>query len=298
LYDGKEQGAKDVNKVSVVIPCYNAGKYLDEAVRSALAQTWQNLEVVIVDDGSTDPSTLDLLKKVPWPRTRIFHQQNAGPAAARNHAVREAYGCYILPLDADDRIEPTYIEKAVAVLEDRPDVGCVYCKARKFGAERGPWNLPPYTLRELVIDNVIFVTSLYRKADWESVGGYNEKLRHGVEDYDFWVKIVHLGRDVVQLDDYLFNYRIQESSRTISFQDHRAKVVETYAEIFRSNIDFYAAHADMLFEHRFGLYDELQYWRSRYHAVDAFLTRHPRMSRFLCIIRKVLSKYRHRKKDK
>jgi glycosyltransferase involved in cell wall biosynthesis len=264
-----------VKKVSVIIPCYNAGEHLDEAVQSALAQTWQNLEIVIVDDGSTDPSTLDLLKQARWPRTRIFHQQNAGPAAARNHAVREADGRYILPLDADDTIEPTYVEKAATVLDARPDVGCVYCKASKFGAERGPWNLPAYTLRELVIDNVIFVTSLYRRADWECVGGYNEKLRHGVEDYDFWVKIVHLGREVVQLEDCLFNYRIQERSRTTSFQEVRSKIVETYAEIFRSNISFYAAHADWLFEHRFGLYDELAHWRSRYGWIDAFFGRHP-----------------------
>ena len=284
-----------MNKVSVVIPCFNAGEYLDEAVQSALAQTWQDLEVVIVDDGSTDPSTLDLLRQARWPRTRIFHQANAGPAAARNRAVREAGGRYILPLDADDTIEPSYVEKAVAVLEARPNVGCVYCKARKFGAEQGPWNLPVYTLRELVIDNVIFVTYLYRKADWESVGGYNEKLRHGVEDYDFWVKIAHLGREVVQLDDYLFNYRIQESSRTTSFQERRARVVESYAEIFRSNIAFYSAHAEMLFEHRFGLYDELEYWRSRYSRLDIFLKNHPRLQRFIFALKKRLSRYLHRK---
>ena len=284
-----------MNKVSVVIPCFNAGEYLDEAVQSALAQTWQDLEVVIVDDGSTDPSTLDLLRQARWPRTRIFHQANAGPAAARNRAVREAGGRYILPLDADDTIEPSYVEKAVAVLEARPNVGCVYCKARKFGAEQGPWNLPVYTLRELVIVIVIFVTSLYRKADWESVGGYNEKLRHGVEDYDFWVKIAHLGREVVQLDDYLFNYRIQESSRTTSFQERRARVVESYAEIFRSNIAFYSAHAEMLFEHRFGLYDELEYWRSRYSRLDIFLKNHPRLQRFIFALKKRLSRYLHRK---
>lgn len=279
-----------MNKVSVIIPCYNAGEFLEDAVQSALAQTWQNLEVVIVDDGSTDPTTLRLLEEASWPRTRILHQQNAGPASARNYAVREADGCYILPLDADDTIEPTYVEKAAAVLDVRSEVGCVYCKATKFGAEQGPWNLPVYTLRELVIDNVIFVTSLYRKADWKSVGGYNERLRHGVEDYDFWVKIVHLGREVVQLNEPLFNYRIQEISRTSSFQEGRANVVETYAEIFRSNIDFYAAHADMLFEHRFGLYDELGYWRSRYGDLDAFLTRRPRLLRFAGALKRAFSK--------
>jgi len=264
-----------VPRVSIIIPCYNAGDHLTEAVQSALAQTWEDLEVVIVDDGSTDPATQKILEQASWPRTRIVHQTNAGPSAARNRAVRMATGQYILPLDADDTIEPQYVAKAVAVLDARPEVGVVYCKARKFGAEEGPWDLPAYSLQELVIDNVIFVTALYRKADWAAVGGYNEMLRHGVEDYEFWVKVVHLGREVVQLDENLFNYRIQQKSRTTSFQDGRATGVGTYAEIFRSNIDFYAAHADFLFEHRFRLYDELGHWRSRYGRLDSFLNRHP-----------------------
>jgi glycosyltransferase involved in cell wall biosynthesis len=264
-----------VPRVSIIIPCYNAGDLLTEAVESALAQTWEDLEVVIVDDGSTDPVTQKILEQASWPRTRIVHQTNAGPSAARNRAVEMATGQYILPLDADDTIEPEYVAKAVAVLDARPEVGVVYCKARKFGAEEGPWNLPAYSLRELVIDNVIFVTALYRKADWVAVGGYNERLRHGVEDYDFWVKVVHLGREVVQLDECFFNYRVQQKSRTTSFQESRSEVVGTYAEIFRSNIDFYTAHADLLFEHRFGLYDELVHWRARYGRLDAFLNRHP-----------------------
>jgi glycosyltransferase involved in cell wall biosynthesis len=277
-----------MSQVSIVIPCYNAGEYLAEAVQSALSQTYSDLEVVIVDDGSTDPATKRLLDESPWPRTRIIRQANAGPSAARNRAVQAAIGKYILPLDADDTIEPEYVAKAVAVLEARPEVGVVYCRATKFGAEQGPWNLPSYTLRELVIDNVIFVTALYRKADWKAVGGYNEKLRHGVEDYEFWVKVVHLGREVVQLNEYLFNYRIQQKSRTTSFQDGRLAVVEAYAEIFRSNIDFYAAHANFLFEHRFGLYDELAHWRMRYGGLDRFLSRHPALLRIARLLKKII----------
>lgn len=252
-----------MSRVSVIIPCYQAGNYLDEAVRSALAQTWQDLEVVIVDDGSTDPATLRLLDEARWPRTRVFRQSNAGPAAARNRAIREAIGPYILPLDADDTIEPTYVEKAVSVLDSRPEVGCVYCKAMKFGAETGPWELPPYSLEQLVVDNVIFVTALYRKTDWQGVGGYDEGLHHGVEDYDFWVKMVASGKDVVQLEEYLFNYRVQHVSRTTRFQDGMDEKVATYAQIFRANSHFYAKHAELLFRHRFGLYAQVDEWRSR-----------------------------------
>lgn len=268
-----------LSKVSVIIPCFNAGATLVEAVESALAQTHANLEVIVVDDGSTDAETRKILDHASWPRTRVIRQENGGPAAARNAAIEVSSGEFILPLDADDTIEPSYVEKAVAAMLANPNVGIVYCKARKFGAQTGPWHLPPYTLRELVIDNVIFVTSLFRRSDWQRVGGFNQSLRSGVEDYEFWVKIVGSGRDVVQLDDYLFNYRIQHSSRTSGFTADRAAVVATYASIFRENIDFYAKHAEYLFEHRFGLYDELVRYRARYGKLEEVITRHPMLGR-------------------
>lgn len=262
-------------KVSVVIPCFNAGATINEAIESVLAQTHDDIEIVVVDDGSTDSHTRDVLAHASWPRTRIIHQENAGPAAARNAAIQASVGEFILPLDADDRIESGYVEKALDVMQSDANVGIVYCKAMKFGAESGPWCLPAYSLRELVIDNVIFVTSLFRRSDWESVGGFNQTLRHGVEDYEFWVKIVGLGRDVVQLDEYLFNYRVQNVSRTSGFISDRAAVVATYAHIFRENIDFYARNAEYLFEHRFRLYDELLRYRTRYGALESLFARKP-----------------------
>jgi len=268
-----------MSRVSVVIPCYNAGATLDEAVQSALAQTWDDLEVVVVDDGSSDPATIALLDGANWPRTRVIRQANAGPAAARNVAIRASTGEFILPLDADDRIAPSYVAKALAILQERPEVGIVYCRAERFGAANGPWELPDYDIRELAIDNVIFVTSLFRRADWERVGGFNEHLRHGVEDYDFWLKLVGLGRDVVQLDEVLFHYRVQASSRTTGFSADRAGMVETYARIFRDNIDVFARNAETLFEHRFALYDELNLYRSRYGRLEALLRRHPLLAR-------------------
>lgn len=260
--------------VSIVIPCFNAGATLAETMQSALAQTHPTVEIVIVDDGSTDPETLALLARNPWPRTRVMHQQNAGPAAARNRAIAASTGRYILPLDADDLIDPGYVEKAVAVLDVQPQVGVVYCKADKFGAENGPWLLPAYSLRELAIDNVIFVTSLFRRADWEAVGGFSESLKHGVEDYDFWVKLVALGRDVRQLDECLFHYRVGHVSRTTGFSSDREAMIRTYADIFRNNLEFYGRNAEFLFEHRFALYDELARYRTRYGAFEALLARH------------------------
>lgn len=247
-----------MSKISIIIPCYNAGEHLAEAVQSALAQTWPSVEVIIVDDGSTDAATLQLLRESSWPRTRVFHQPNAGPAAARNRAIREATGEYILPLDADDIIEPTYVAKAAAVLDAQPEVGIVYCKATKFGAEQGPWELPHFSGDELALGNVIFVSALFRKADWAAVDGFDERLRYGMEDYDFWIKLVHAGRKVVQLDDFLFRCRVSAQSRTSAFEQDREQVVATYAEIFRAHRDFFADHAESLFRHRFALRARLE----------------------------------------
>lgn len=269
-------------RVSVVIPCFNAGEHLDEAVRSALAQTHADLEVVIMDDGSTDPATRRLLDgAAAWPRTRILRQANAGPSAARNAAIEAATGEFILPLDADDRIEPGYVEQAAAILQSRPEVGIVYCRAMKFGAESGPWQLPDYSERELAVDNVIFVTSLFRREDWRSAGGFNPELRHGVEDYDFWLRIVGLGRDVVRLDAPLFHYRVQAASRTTGFSADREAMVATYARIFRDHLPFFARHAEVLFAHRFAVSDELERYRARYGRFEAWLARHPRLARGL-----------------
>lgn len=264
-----------MSRVSIIIPCFNAGDLLTEAVDSALGQTHADVEVVVVNDGSTDSRTLEVLAGLDHPRVKVIHQANGGPSAARNRAVEAATGEFILPLDADDRFDPTYAAKALAAIATRPDVGIVYCDALRFGAASGVWQLPAYTVREMVIDNVIFCSSLYRRADWEAVGGYNEKLRHGMEDYEFWIKLIAMGRQVVKLPEPLFHYRIQESSRTTQFMENNATVVETYAEIFRSNVDFFARHAEFLFEHRFGLYRDVDHFRHRYGKLDRVVERLP-----------------------
>lgn len=267
------------DRVSIVIPCFNAGDLLVEAVESALAQTHDDVEVVIVDDGSTDARTIQIVETSHWPRTRVIRQANAGPAAARNAAISAATGRYILPLDADDRIGPEYASEALRVLRRQPEVGVVYCRAEKFGAEGGPWLLPAYNLRELVIDNVVFVTAMFRREDWERVGGYSEGLRHGVEDYDFWIKIVSLGREVVQLEGCHFFYRVQQQSRTTGFSRDRAVMVRTYADIVRANAPFFLENMEFIFEHRFELYDELQGYRKRYSGVEVYLARFPLLGR-------------------
>jgi len=102
--------------VSVIVPCYNQGIYLDEAIQSVLGQTYQDFEIIIVDDGSDDGLTgltNDLLRDYRRKRTRVIRTENRGVVSARNTAISHARGKYILPLDADDRIGSEYLEKAV-----------------------------------------------------------------------------------------------------------------------------------------------------------------------------------------
>jgi glycosyltransferase involved in cell wall biosynthesis len=227
-------------KISVIIPCYNSGAYLDEAVDSVLAQTLQDLEIIIVDDGSKDPATRRLLADYRRPKTRVLRIRNQGPAVARNLGIAEARGKYILPLDADDRIRPTYLAKAARVLDAHPKVGIVYCRARFFGARSGEWRLPPYSLRTMLIDNVIFVTALFRKTSWQKVGGFNPNMVHGMEDYDFWVSLLEKERcEVRRLNEVLFDYRIQPGSRTEALGEKEDNEIDMFTRIFYNHPDFF-----------------------------------------------------------
>ncbi|MDO4838187.1 MAG: glycosyltransferase [Clostridia bacterium] len=233
--------------VSVVMPCYNDGRYIQESVASVKAQTYPEIELIIIDDGSDDShtiATLDALAKEDG--IRVLHASHVGPSAARNAAIQEARGKYILPLDADDTINTTYIEKAVKILEGHRDTGVVYCEADLFGAQSGKWDLPAYSFESMLFDNIVFVTALFSKADWEKVGGFNENMKAGMEDYDFWLSILGEGKKIEQIPEVLFHYRIKDSSRTSQFQQDPSRIKETYRQLFDNHRDFILAHADVL----------------------------------------------------
>ena len=120
--------------VSVIIPCFNQGCFINDAVKSVLNSSYQNIEIIIVNDGSTDFLTNEVLKGFNDERIKVINQTNQGVCAARNNGINEANGEFILPLDADDKIAPLYIEKAVKVLHENPKIGIVYCDAESFGA--------------------------------------------------------------------------------------------------------------------------------------------------------------------
>ena len=201
--------------VSVIIPCYNQEKYLSETVQSVIASDYRPLEIIIVNDGSEDNSievALQLEKQ--YSEIRLINQANGGVAKARNTGIDAASGKYILPLDGDDLISKEYIKEGIAILESNPHVKVVYCQAMKFNeSKKKLWKLKPFSRNRLAQDNMIFVSSLFRKTDAESVGGFSEDMKMGREDWEFWIKMLKNGGKVVQLPITGFYYRQTPKSR-------------------------------------------------------------------------------------
>ena len=221
---------------SVVIPCYNQGSFIKEAVDSVLAQTFQDFEIIIVNDGSTDETTNWILSNFHVPKTTIIHTENKGVSSARNTAIKAAKGKYILPLDADDKIAPTYLEKALNVLEKNNNINIVYCDAEYFGNKTGKLCLSPYSLKQILNDNCIFVSAVFRKSDWEKAGGYNTNMYISIEDWDFWLSLIKSGANVYKIPETLFFYRKQPASRTSLLKGAWAR---SYQQMILNHLDFF-----------------------------------------------------------
>lgn len=223
--------------ISVIIPCFNYGRFIQETIDSVINQTYKNWEIIIVDDGSTDELTLNLLHKLNDEKfIRVKFIENGGPSKARNIGIKEAKGDIILPLDADDMIHQDYMSSAMELFKNKEDLGIVYCRASFFGKRSGEWKLPKYKFPNILLGNCIFVTSFFYKKDWELVGGFNETFLDEWEDYDFWLKLIALGRSVYQIDKILFYYRKGHESRAIKKEK---ELIPLYEKIYLNNKDLY-----------------------------------------------------------
>ncbi len=201
--------------ISIVTPCYNQAHYLEETINSALKSTYRPLEIIIVNDGSTD-GTKELAEKLAtlYPEVKLVNQINQGVSSAINTGIRNAQGEYVIPLAADDLLSENYLEEATKVLDQKPEVKVVYCKAVKFNSKGNkPWKLKPFSRNLLARDNMIFATALFRKMDWEKCGGYSEDMLAGREDWEFWIKFLKNGGEVEKLPFLGFYYRLSPTSK-------------------------------------------------------------------------------------
>lgn len=227
--------------VSIIIPCFNHEKFIAETIESVCQSSYHPIEIVVVNDGSTDNSELVVISfQNKYPNLKYISQKNAGPAAARNRGIREAEGKYILPLDADDLISPDYIHKAIEVLENNSSAKLVYCNAEFFEERTGEWKLKPFSLGSLAKDNMIFCSAIYRKEDWIAAGGYDERMTWGWEDWEFWISLLKNGGEVVKLSITGFYYRVRKNSRRkTTNKDAKAQTIALINEKHKDFVDKY-----------------------------------------------------------
>lgn len=271
--------------VSIVIPCYNQGVFLEDSVNSALAQTYNDIEIIIVNDGSSDKFTNNLLKNYSKPKTRVITTENNGLAEARNVGIRNAKGKYILPLDADDKIAPFYCEKAIEKIEGDATLGIVHCQTQYFGARDDLRQDPEYSLEVMLSKNIILCSGLFRKDDWEKVGGYNSNMIYGGEDWDFWLSIIELDRRVYKIPEVCFFYRIRQNSMARSISEEKFRALRK--QIFLNHTQLYLEH----FPDPISLYWEKEKCAKKY---DRFFNsfEYKISSKLLYPIRKLLNKKR------
>lgn len=218
---------------------------------SVVNQTYKNFECIIVNDGSVDNTEEIILNWIKTDnRFKYYYQENSGLSKTRNKGIELSAGKYILPLDSDDKISNNYIEECVRVLETQNDVKIAYGASFVFGNKLKKWNLDKYNFEDLLYKNMIYCTGLFRKEDWEKVGGYDENLNEGLEDWEFWIHILKTGGKALKIDSCYFYYRIKEKSmitETITKHHYgynsRVYIFEKHIELYRKT-NFY----DMYFE--------------------------------------------------
>jgi len=240
-------------RLSIIIPCFNDGNYIRESVASVTACPDQLYEIIIVNDGSTDPLTHQVLNELKNDGYQVIDQLNQGAAAARNTGVKKAQGEYILPLDADNRIRTSYIYKGIEILDQYPDVAVVYGDVEHFGKDissleqlpdfslpyksvsfengfKAVQKAPDFNLSWLINHNYIDTCAVFRKSVWEECGPYDINMPFGCyDDWDFWLSVAKKGHRFYHIPEILFEYRVRPISlSTASRSKDKSKVVCNY----------------------------------------------------------------------
>ncbi len=201
--------------VSVVVPCYNGGRFLDGLMESLSRQTLRDFEIVIVDDGSDDEETLRKLAALDG-RARVIRQDNRGPSAARNTGIAHARADIVAMIDCDDTVEPTYLAETVPILQSAPpDVAMTFTHMRTAGGQ-ATIGRRYFNRFDLLFTNTVSVGLVLRKESWRAVGGYDETMREGYEDWDFSLRLADAGFRGIEVPKPLYIYYIRPDSMWLS----------------------------------------------------------------------------------
>jgi glycosyltransferase involved in cell wall biosynthesis len=228
-------------RVSVIIPCFNLGHFLPEAIASVRAQTFADFEIIVVDDGSTDAATREAITRLSGSDVLAVRSENRGLPAARNLGISHARGEYISSLDPDDKFDREWLQLAVARLDADPDLAFVSHWLEAFGDEHGEWTPGRSDLAAVLDQNVFSAAALFRKSLVDRVGGFDESKRAGCEDWEFWIRVITAGYRGAIIPAVLFRYRRRPDSMTREMHESEAWF-ERFGEIIDKHSDTYREH--------------------------------------------------------
>ncbi len=234
----------ECSRLSVVIPCFDQGELLIETVASVEREVEEPCELIIVNDGSREPRTLEVLEVLRRAGYPVVDQENRGLAAARNRGMEEVRTPYVLPLDADNRLRPGFVGPALEILEAEPEVGAVYGDRRDFGLRSETLRLGPFDLDSMLVSNSIDACAVLRKEVWSACGGYDPHMpAPGLEDWDLWLGAAERGWQLRHLPVEAQDYRVRPGSMITLFADEMAErrrveryVVAKHEDLYRRRL--------------------------------------------------------------
>lgn len=231
---------------TVIVPCHNQGGFIHECLESVIRQTEPPAEIIIVNDGSTANETAKIEKAAACLSAPCRILSNAAPTglpSARNQAIKAAETDFILPLDADDKISPSYLEKAGKILRENTNVGVVCGNGVYFGKKKGPAHFPAFSHARMLLDNCIPAMAAFRKKDWEKAGGYDNDFREGWEDWDFYLSMLELGLDYHHLSENVFFYRRHGGNMTNQINKDKERHSRLYRKLVGNHKPYFDQHA-------------------------------------------------------
>lgn len=228
------------NLISIVIPCFNDWLYVEQAVDSALNQTYPYIEVIVVDDGS-NAKTKGILKQLEPKISKLITQENQGQSKARNVGIEASKGDYILVLDSDDYYEPSFCEKAFAIFKNNSEVKLVSCQANLVFENNKKTLFIPVggTIKDFLFSNSALGTSMFRKEDWDYCGHYDVTMKKGLEDWEFFIRLLKYGGSAKIIQEPLYNYRKRNNSTTVIANSNKHELLKY---IFLKHQELYKNH--------------------------------------------------------
>ena len=233
--------------VSIIVPCYKQAHFLEETLQSVLEQTYLDWECIIVNDGSPDHTEVIAEKWIVQDqRFSYIFQENKGLPSARNEGIKRSTGEFIVALDSDDILHPEYISKLLPVLLENTTLGIVTCYRHFFSTSKSNiiynYKATGSNYHDLMFENKLMPSSLYRKKCWEAVGGYDESMIKGFEDWEFWLNVTKRGWEFSFVQEFLFYYRKAKHSMLVDTINNHSEANMEY--IFRKHKELYTASFD------------------------------------------------------